>query len=373
MRNKTIVYVGEFSLPDKSASANRVVSNGKIFNILGYDTVFLGAAPESDEFEGIRKSECQNNMYERAHPKSTKQWINHTFNVNQIVSFISEINNVSMVILYNLPFITLLLLKFALYKSNIKVCYDCTEWCSYTEGSFLKRVFKAIDEFFIRNFTHKIADKMIVISKMMADKYKNTDIIVVPPLVDTNDKIWHQENNDNKEIFEFCFSGSPGGNKESLDLIVEAFKKLNKRNTKLRIVGITKQEFQQFYPKCVLSEQSDELIIFTGKVSHEKSVYYIKNCDCYIFIRISDRRNNAGFPTKFAESYTCNVPIITTNVSDVSDYKNEKICIIDDLKEENILNAMISQVKNKTEQNNCLNNDFHYESYIKIFENWLNK
>ncbi len=373
MRNKTIVYVGEFSLPDKSASANRVVSNGKIFEKLGYNTVFLGAAPETEDFEGIRKTEFQTNMFERAHPKSTKQWINHTFNVNQIVGFINETNAVDTIILYNLPFVTLLLLKFALRKSNIKVCYDCTEWCSYTEGSFFKRFFKVVDEFFIRNFAHKIADKMIVISRMMADKYKKADIIVVPPLVDINDKIWHQEKIANRESFEFCFSGSPGGNKESLDLIVEAFKKLNSENVTLRIAGITKQEFFGIYPNCHITEQQEKNIIFTGKVSHEKSIYFIKNCDCYIFIRISDRRNNAGFPTKFAESYTCNVPIITTNVSDVSDYKTEKICIIDDLKEENILNSMISQINNKAEYNNYLNYAFHYESYIKTFENWLNK
>ena len=39
----TIVYYGGFSLPDKNAAANRVVSNGKIFEALGYNVIFLGA------------------------------------------------------------------------------------------------------------------------------------------------------------------------------------------------------------------------------------------------------------------------------------------------------------------------------------------
>ena len=43
----TIIYYGGFSLPDKNASANRVVSNGKIFNKLGFNTVFLGAENSS--------------------------------------------------------------------------------------------------------------------------------------------------------------------------------------------------------------------------------------------------------------------------------------------------------------------------------------
>ena len=57
-----------------------------------------------------------------------------------------------------------------------------------------------------------------------------------------------------------------------------------------------------------------------GRLSHRETVKYILGCNCYIFIRRSDKRNNAGFPTKFAESYTCGVPIITTDVSDVGEY-----------------------------------------------------
>ena len=42
--NRTVIYVGEFILPDKGAAANRVVSNAKAFREAGVDTVFLGAS-----------------------------------------------------------------------------------------------------------------------------------------------------------------------------------------------------------------------------------------------------------------------------------------------------------------------------------------
>jgi len=48
----TIIYVGNFELPDKGASANRVVSNGRIFEKIGYRTVFLGVRKE--KFSGIK-------------------------------------------------------------------------------------------------------------------------------------------------------------------------------------------------------------------------------------------------------------------------------------------------------------------------------
>ena len=36
MSKGTIIYYGGFTLPDKSAAANRVVSNGKIFLTVGF-------------------------------------------------------------------------------------------------------------------------------------------------------------------------------------------------------------------------------------------------------------------------------------------------------------------------------------------------
>ncbi len=376
MRNKAIVYAGGFVLPDKNAAANRVVSNGKIFNSLGYKTYFLGASQTNEIFKGIREIDGFENMYEQARPKSSVQWIKHMFSTESIERLADEAGNVGTVILYNAPFFTLLKAKKVFKKKNVKVCYDCTEWTKDTDGSSLKKIFKVIDEFLIRNFAHKVADKMIVISNMMAKKYKKSEPIIIPPLVDVKDEIWHQDREKISDIFEFCFAGVPDGNKESLDKVVEAFCSVNKTNTRLRIVGITKNEFKKIYTECRIPDNFNDKIIFMGKLSHRETVKYILNCDCYIFIRISDRRNNAGFPTKFAESFTCNVPIITTNVSDVAEYikRTGDGFLINDMTVSNIKNAMLTQI-NKGKQNKGKNllTDFHYEEYKETVKIWLEK
>ena len=82
MSKGTIIYYGGFTLPDKSASANRVVSNGKIFSSLGYRTVFIGVSEE--QFEGMRPVAGYDDMFETAHPKSTSQWLKHMFSVDYI-------------------------------------------------------------------------------------------------------------------------------------------------------------------------------------------------------------------------------------------------------------------------------------------------
>lgn len=369
----TIIYYGGFTLPDKSASANRVVSNGKLFNKLGYKTIFIGAAPDGENFEDIRPVNGCKNMFEQAHPKTSSEWIKRMFSVEAIEKAVKENPDTERIILYNVPFFTLIKARKVFRKKGIKVCYDCTEWTKDTDGSFLKRVFKIFDEILISNFAHKVADGMIAISRMMEKKYrKSKNLVVLPPLVDINDSIWHQQTENRDGVFEFCFAGIPDGKKESLDKAVEAFCSINKKNTRLRIIGITEDDYRRIYPDSYIPKNVRNKIVFMGRLSHEETIKYVLGCDCYIFIRRSDKRNNAGFPTKFAESYTCGVPIITTNVSDVGEYikKSGKGSLLKYMSAESIAEAMLYQIENKTDDKG-LNNTFHYESFLQQTEGWL--
>lgn len=371
MSKGTIIYYGGFTLPDKSAAANRVVSNGKIFSSLGYRTVFIGVSEE--KFEGMRPLSGCEDMFEIAHPDSTSQWLKHMFSVEHILSLADKYGDVRKVILYNVPMFTLLKAKKVFAKKNIEVCYDCTEWTKDTDGSLPKRIFKVFDEILISNFAHKVADGMIVISSVMKKKYKACrNLLVLPPLIDINDEIWHQQPENHEDVFEFCFAGIPDGKKESLDKAVEAFCSIDRNDIRLRIIGITEDDFNSIYPECKIPKNARDRIIFMGRLSHRETVKYILGCDCYIFIRRSDKRNNAGFPTKFAESYTCGVPIITTDVSDVGEYikQSGKGSLLKDMTKENISEAMLCQIKNKN-QSKGLDKTFHYESFGQPTENWL--
>ena len=373
MNSSTIIYYGGFTLPDKSASANRVVSNAKLFAALGYKTVLIGAAPHGECFDGVRKISGQEDMYEYSHPESTAQWLKHMLSVDHIAEAVGKYGNVSRIILYNVPMLTLVKAKKVFSKKNIEVCYDCTEWTRDTDGSLPKRVFKLLDEFFISNFAHKVADGMIAISRMMARKYKSSKkLLILPPLVDINDNIWHQPTESNPDIFEFCFAGIPDGNKESLDRIVEAFCNINKSNTRLRIIGVSQEDFRKNYPDCVIPQKTLGKIDFMGILPHKDTVRYILGCDCYIFIRRPDKRNNAGFPTKFAESYTCGVPVITTDVSDVGEYitNSGRGTLLKDMTVKSISAAMLRQAENPIPEKSP-DRTFHYESYIQPTVSWL--
>jgi len=371
----TILYVGNFELPDKGASANRVVSNGKLFQKLGYKVAYLGIQKQS-EFSGIQVLEAERSMYVEAYPKGVKQWFLHMCSVQNIMRLIHQQGDVCMVILYNVPYILLKRVKHALRKTDIHVVYDCTEWTGVTDGSKIKKIVKRIDEYFIRTKIADTADGMLVISKRMEQAYGDKKpLLRIPPLIDIKDEIWHQELEKENKAFEFCFAGILDGNKESLDVIVEAFGKLREEDVVLRIIGVTEKEFCDFYPNGrKLLENSREKIYFMGRLSHRETIRYVKHCDCYIFIRQDDIRNNAGFPTKFSESYSCCMPIIATDISDIKWYmtKRTRGSVLSASSVEAVAEAMQKEVKQgKRTEKDIMDATFHYETYEEVCANWL--
>lgn len=371
----TILYVGNFELPDKGASANRVVSNGKLFQKLGYHVAFLGVKKQAD-FAGVQVLDTERNMYEEAYPQGMKEWFLHMYSVKNIQTVIEKQGDVCMVILYNVPFLLLKRVKHALKNRNIKVVYDCTEWTGVTDGSLPKRIVKKVDEHFIRTKIADVADGVIVISQMMQKAYaQSKNLLLLPPLVDIQDEIWHQTMKKQDGTFEFCFAGMLDGNKESLDVIVEAFGKLNREDAKLRIIGVTEQEFCDFYSNGhALLEQNRGQIVFMGRLIHTETIKYVLHCDCYIFIRQSDTRNNAGFPTKFAESYSCNVPIIATDISDIKGYMKQRGrgTILPTVSVKDVEEAMLCEVqRGKEKKTQGLDKTFHYETYEEVSKSWL--
>ena len=375
MSKGTILYAGAFELPDKNASANRVVSNGKIFRDLGYDVAFLGVTRDGEYFDGIRRSDCLGfTVFEEAYPKTTKQWLSRVFSIENLNKAVSELSDVRMIILYNVPFAMLKRVKKHYKRSGIRVVYDCTEWNDCAEGNVLKRKYKKLDEKQIETKLTSQTDGLIVISHRMEKAYADCEnLLRLPPLVDTSDPIWHQERERDDGRFEFCFAGELGGNKESLESVVKAFGELEDDRCFLRVIGVEKDAFCERYPECADLCNTDK-IVFMGRLSHKETVGYVRNCDCYIFVRRSNNRNEAGFPTKFAEAATCGVPVITTNVSDIVEYigKGVRGMILPGVGADLIADAVRSAVSAFGGESD-LSTVFDYRSYIASAENWIGK
>lgn len=370
MAKGTIIYMGSFELPDKNAAAYRVRNNGKIFNALGYRAVYLGVV-RGEQFAGIRQSSYDADMYEEAYPVGTKQWIKHFFDTKNIEAVVARYPDTCMVICYNLPLATYKAIKKVLARRGIKTAFDCTEWNDFSAGALPKRVSKIIDEKQIHFRLHKACEDIMVISRIMEKQYQGANVLHLPPMIDTEDSIWHQTGISEDDTFTFCFAGFITY-KEKLDAIISALSQIHVPQVRLWVIGTAKDEYLQEFPAHEALLQQDKRIIFTGKISHEETIRRILSCDCYVFIRESTRRNEAGFPTKFVESYTCGVPILSTNVSDIHEYKDDSVILLESTDEQSVLQAMQKIMQQKREKH-ALRQSFDYRNYIEPTRKWLEK
>ena len=378
-----VLYVGGFKLPDKNAAAHRVLANAKILRDLGSKVYLLGQTDDIHLASNhLIKEECKEKdifMFSQAYPKGILEWFNYIIDVGTIKKCI-KMYNVDCIILYNYPsFATYRLLPF-LKKNNIKVYADCTEWYGKSTGNIIKRLIKDFDTVFRMKWINFKLDGVICISSYLQKYYKSSRTLLLPPLVDLEEKKWMDITNVNINSLEpitFIYAGQIGGHKDQLDEIIDILIDLKLKfnlNFNLKLVGITKED----YLKNICNRKIDPSLIFYGRLSHTDTLKEVKSSDFVLFFREINRVNMAGFPTKFVEAVTCGVPVITNKTSDLNDYLiNDYNGYFLEGSNENIFNILknileldrlkISELKSNTKQNN----PFKYRLYYKQFKEFL--
>jgi len=379
MSKGTILYIGSFELPDKNAAAHRVLSNAKIFRELGYNVVFIDVDRNSkSSLEISSKKNIQGfDCWSRKFPDSPLQWIKYLLGIKAFKDIAAKYDNIKALICYNFQSGALLRLKNYCKKKNIKLIADCTEW--YED----KRIIKKIDTVLRMEYIHKKIDGVICISSYLEEYYQTyVKTVIIPPLVDLEEEKWQfREFKSDTNKLHFVYSGRPGKHKDKLNYIIEALNTVNRKYSYIfTIIGITKQQYLEYYPEHrAIIDRLQHCIEFLGEISHDKSLKYVKSADFVIFIREDKRANNAGFPTKFVESMTCGIPVITTRTSDLINYLSDgkngffininnnitsTIEVVLQLEREKI-NDMKSQCKAE--------NPFSYQNYINSLEKFMKR
>ena len=377
----TIIYIGGFELPDKNAAAHRVVNNAKILKELGYNVVFFGVDKSliNNEFHKEKNNEFIS--IASKYPTSIKELIASQFSFKRTKGMIESFENVVAVIAYNMHARPLKCLIKYCKKNNIKVVSDLTEWYQNDFSFHPIRFAKFVDTFKSMRMFQKKVDGQIVISSYLERYYskKVSNITRIPPLIDINDPIWHQNRDSLSKCVTFVYAGTIGDRdqKDQLKLVIDCFSKISKNNEfRLFIIGVDKEGFLKKYS----FELNDERIIFLGRLNHGLCVSYLLNCDYSIFFRPNSRKNNAGFPTKYVESITTGTPVITNNISDIKDYSPPTgSVILDNYSEENIYNTILDKICLGKINKQEINPIFDYHNYVsklkafldKLFNNWF--
>jgi len=323
----TIIYIGGFELPDKNAAAHRVLSNGKIMRELGYKVVFIGVDKSSVIPQPVAETRQEVQGFESwsvHYPRNKRQWMSYLSSIKSFEAVAARYSDLKTVICYNYPALALQKLKKYCHGQGVKIISDCTEWFGTEGDGLIYKILKGTDTWLRMHIIQKRLDGLIVISKYLEEYYAGcSNLIRIPPLVDVTEAKWHQIiPEEDQGPIRFVYAGDGAKDKDRLNLVIEALHRLGANaDYRFYVVGVSKERYLQNYShQSGLLEELGDKVIFLGRLPHLESLRYVKMADFNLFHRVSNRLSNAGFPTKFVESITCGVPVITSRTSNIEDY-----------------------------------------------------
>jgi glycosyltransferase involved in cell wall biosynthesis len=322
MRNE-ILYVGEFKLPDRDAGAVRVSGVADALAAVGYAVKLIG-----NDYQGPAGTD-------RTLPLSQHLSIVVRRGLDLMVtssSYFRQLESVdwqrvAAVICY--PGSTALIwrLMHTCREHDIPFIIDSVEWYepSHTMGGRFGLI--ALDSEFRMRWLHQRSRNIICISSLLAQYYssKGCNVIKVPPLIGKNGNGYSADLTVSRlepmGQLNLVYAGYPS-RKELFAEIIAGVQASRRRGVDvyLRLVGITEEQLS------TIIEQSGERltnldgIICYGRLAREAALQIVTASDFTVLLRPQKRFANAGFPSKFVESLSLGVPVITNATSDIAEY-----------------------------------------------------
>lgn len=361
---KKILYIGGFEMPDKNAAAQRVLSIAKALRESGYGTLFYGIT-QSDDKEG----DIDGFHYDAyPHPNGTLAWFKYALGAG-IIDYIRKVAP-DYVFLYNYPAIAQEKVIRFCRKQGIKTVGDITEW--YRPKTLPKR----IDTYLRMKISNKHLDGVIAISRYLANYYNDQNMTLLPPMVDKTENKWSiqpEKRLDDKIHLVYIGTGSI---KDRLDKVFKGITFAGNEKFHLDVIGITEQQYVNIYQQGLASSTID--VSFHGRLPHQEALKYLLGADFQIFFRDYIRVNNAGFPTKFVESMSAGIPVITNRISNIDDYirNGENSFMINHPEEGEICEVLkhvstLSREEINVIKSKCLKEEFDYRRYVEQLEMFM--
>ena len=324
-----IVYCGSFRLPNYDAAAPRVLNNAKLFRDVGHSVKFIswgGKYRDSDlcsdgkyrvngfEYVITNEMDAVGGFFTKLRGRVKRG--RRSFQMLQEMPEKPE-----LIILYNADYwLTRKMLSFC-KEHNIKLANDITEWYDNNELHLLDIIPNAVN---MKWLQRKVKNK-IVISNYLNNYYNDSNNLHLPPLCDPTEEKWSVEMEDERikpfDGITLIYAGNPA-KKDCVHTVIDAVNQLAQEGKAIRfmILGITREDYLQQYHHLLQSEILHLSIVFLGRVSQDLIPAYYKRADFMVLLREPSRKNNAGFPTKFAESMTAGVPVICNSTSDLKQF-----------------------------------------------------
>ena len=322
-------YIGSFRLPNGDAAAARVLNVARTLRLAGHQVSFIswggieqkentdsGEVCTVDGFQYVVTNEIdvKGGFVEKA-----KARLIRGERTKEILR--ERIGQYDAIISYNGSIISWLVCFCR--KHQIFLVSDLTEW--YSNGEL-----KLLDiPGYIWNMCvtqRKVLNK-ITISSYLADYYKTSHNLVIPATCDATENKWYSGKEKAIKVagdfdgITLIYAGTPA-RKDAVHHAINAVQRLINEGHSIHflILGAQRDSYVHKFGDLLTNKQLSDRIQFLGRVSQDDVPSYYSLADFMVLLRESNRKSNAGFPTKFAESMISGTPVIANLTSDLGDY-----------------------------------------------------
>ncbi len=321
---KTVAYIGEFRFPRGDAASQRILGVSRTLVDCGFNVSIHGISLEKEaagEPIGVFNEFKYSNFV-----------IQNGSKFRRVLDHVCSGYNTLQLLRRNPPDYIIVAGGYSRYlipilyfgrRNGIKIIVDVVEWYKYSHLPGGRFGIYALDVHFALTRLIKKCDGVIAISSFLENYYLSAGVntVRIPIVVDTNDARW---NTGNAESFDpdslnLVYAGVPG-NKDFIDVAILGVLELAKAGyrIKLHLIGPSKENIKALLGhNAHLVDGESESIICYGRVNQDDIPSLLSKADFSVLIRPNERYANAGFPTKFVESFAAGLPVIGNLTSDL--------------------------------------------------------
>jgi glycosyltransferase involved in cell wall biosynthesis len=151
--------------------------------------------------------------------------------------------------------------------------------------------------------------------------FRNSKLLLVPSTVDTDRFKDRFDIPFNFDYILYC--GSLTIIKDGVNILIESFARIAKHHKDIKLVLIGEAdtlEDDRYFKDLVTTLNISHRVIFTGKLPRTEIPAYMCNAKILALARPKSIISDAGFPSKVTEYLASDVPVVLTNVGDISLY-----------------------------------------------------
>ena len=167
---------------------------------------------------------------------------------------------------------------------------------------------------------------MICISSRMMKLYGRfyNNLIRIPILVDPEEIFHEKPERIDPGIFKICYTGTITENRDGIFTLLKSISLFIDRNPDCKIEcnlygSVNDSKYEDL--RLLINKYNLACIVkYNGNISNERIQFVLMDHDLLVLPRPSNIQSNYGFSTKLAEYMISGIPVLSTAISDVSEY-----------------------------------------------------